>query len=72
MKGHCPICKKTVEWENNPFRPFCSDRCRLTDLGNWATGKYRFEADEKTEEEPKEPSEEPASPNPADAEIHNG
>jgi len=28
----CPICKKTVQWENNPDRPFCSERCRLVDL----------------------------------------
>lgn len=68
MKGYCPICKKSIEWETNPFRPFCSERCRLTDLGNWSMGKYRIEADDKTEEE----TEEPDSPNPPDAEIHNG
>ena len=36
----CPICKKTVEWEANPYRPFCSERCRERDLGNWAAEKY--------------------------------
>jgi hypothetical protein len=35
----CPICKKEVAW-NDPNMPFCSDRCRLIDLGNWATEKY--------------------------------
>jgi endogenous inhibitor of DNA gyrase (YacG/DUF329 family) len=35
----CPICKKPVEM-NNPERPFCSERCRLIDLGNWASEKY--------------------------------
>lgn len=33
----CPICKKTVVWsEQSPFRPFCSKRCQLIDLGEWA------------------------------------
>jgi uncharacterized protein len=35
----CPICKKDVE-PGGPYAPFCSDRCRLIDLGNWASGKY--------------------------------
>ena len=36
---NCPICKKPVD-EKNPDLPFCSERCRLIDLGNWASGKY--------------------------------
>jgi len=28
-------------WEANPFRPFCSERCRLIDLGAWVTERYR-------------------------------
>jgi uncharacterized protein len=35
----CPICKKRVELADPEF-PFCSERCRLIDLGNWASGKY--------------------------------
>ena len=35
----CPICKKGVN-SGDPFLPFCSDRCRLMDLANWASGKY--------------------------------
>ena len=35
----CPICKKSVEI-TDPFMPFCSDRCRIQDLANWATEKY--------------------------------
>lgn len=36
---HCPICKRKVEWiAENEFRPFCSERCRLIDLGEWASG----------------------------------
>jgi endogenous inhibitor of DNA gyrase (YacG/DUF329 family) len=37
----CPICHKNVQWENNPDRPFCSERCRLLDLGAWASEEYR-------------------------------
>ncbi|MEE1340565.1 MAG: DNA gyrase inhibitor YacG [Succinivibrionaceae bacterium] len=35
----CPTCSKDVEWSpNNPYRPFCSERCKLIDLGAWADG----------------------------------
>lgn len=27
-------------WEGNPDRPFCSERCRMIDLGHWASGDY--------------------------------
>ena len=35
----CPICKKEVKLDD-PEMPFCSERCRLIDLGNWASEKY--------------------------------
>jgi hypothetical protein len=35
----CPICKKEVAFED-AHMPFCSERCRLIDLGNWAAEKY--------------------------------
>ena len=37
----CPICKKVVNSADSDF-PFCSDRCRLIDLGKWASGDYRI------------------------------
>ena len=37
----CPICRSEVSWEENLHRPFCSERCRLLDLGAWAEGRYR-------------------------------
>jgi endogenous inhibitor of DNA gyrase (YacG/DUF329 family) len=37
----CPICSAPVPWEGNPSRPFCSERCRLVDLGAWVTERYR-------------------------------
>ena len=42
----CPTCKKTVLWNNEfPHRPFCSDRCRLIDLGEWASETHRIVGD---------------------------
>ena len=35
----CPICKKEVA-ADNPEMPFCGERCRIIDLGNWAQEKY--------------------------------
>ena len=53
----CPICKKDVA-PDNPEAPFCSERCRLIDLGNWASDKYvipgkpeRIDKEEKEEKE---------------------
>lgn len=41
----CPACGKPTEYaESNPSRPFCSPRCRLTDLGGWASESYRIPA----------------------------
>jgi len=34
----CPTCQRDVAWTDiHPFRPFCSERCRLVDLGAWLT-----------------------------------
>ena len=38
----CPICRSSVVFEESPFRPFCSERCKLIDLGAWAGEKYRI------------------------------
>jgi endogenous inhibitor of DNA gyrase (YacG/DUF329 family) len=41
-KVACPKCGTVVEWNPaNRFRPFCSERCRLIDLGAWASEDYR-------------------------------
>jgi uncharacterized protein len=40
MKYHCPICKAETESKISPEFPFCSERCRLLDLGAWAAEKY--------------------------------
>ncbi|MBI3018298.1 MAG: DNA gyrase inhibitor YacG [Deltaproteobacteria bacterium] len=38
----CPACSKKVIWEENPYRPFCSERCRTIDLGDWASEKFKI------------------------------
>jgi endogenous inhibitor of DNA gyrase (YacG/DUF329 family) len=39
----CPQCKASCRFdETNPFRPFCSERCRTADTANWATENYRI------------------------------
>jgi uncharacterized protein len=37
----CPTCRTETTWENNPHRPFCSERCKLIDLGAWIEEKHR-------------------------------
>jgi len=36
----CPICGEPTTWKDNPERPFCSERCRIIDLGRWASEEY--------------------------------
>lgn len=40
MKRQCPICKKPTDSDTDADFPFCSERCRLLDLGNWSSEKY--------------------------------
>jgi uncharacterized protein len=40
MKATCPICKKPTDSDADAEFPFCGERCRLLDLGNWASEKY--------------------------------
>ena len=51
----CPTCGKEVPWDaRNKYRPFCSERCKLMDLGQWAAERYRVAG-------------EPINPEPADS-----
>ena len=47
----CPLCGKEVEWKGNPFRPFCSERCKNIDLAAWASGEYRVAGNSSQNEE---------------------
>lgn len=43
----CPTCQTPTEWtDENKFRPFCNERCKLIDLGAWANEDYTIEAEE--------------------------
>ena len=56
----CPICEKQVKFKDNPFRPFCSERCKLVDLEHWFEGSYiiKGEVDESGKEKDEKSSEE--------------
>ncbi|MBS1191044.1 MAG: yacG [Rhodocyclaceae bacterium] len=46
-KIRCPQCGTETVWSpDNPWRPFCSERCKLVDLGAWASESYRVPAEE--------------------------
>ncbi|MCU0840403.1 MAG: DNA gyrase inhibitor YacG [Thiobacillaceae bacterium] len=52
----CPTCGKPVEWRpENLWRPFCGERCKLIDLGDWATERYRVPAEQTPPGERGEP-----------------
>ncbi len=42
----CPICHRPTTYGGNPFRPFCSERCKLIDFGAWANEEYAVPAEE--------------------------
>lgn len=47
----CPTCKQSALYAPaNPWRPFCSQRCRNADLGAWASEKFHLPADAPTED----------------------
>ncbi len=57
----CPQCGAPVVWDAAAkFRPFCSERCKLIDLGAWASEAYRIPVTD-------EPAGEPTGADPADA-----
>ncbi len=41
----CLMCGKPTFWKDNPFRPFCSERCKLIDFGHWADEEYTLPAE---------------------------
>jgi endogenous inhibitor of DNA gyrase (YacG/DUF329 family) len=38
----CPTCRRSTALDRNPYRPFCSERCKLLDLAAWADERYRI------------------------------
>ena len=51
LKVRCPQCGVEHLWSSaNPWRPFCSERCKQIDLGAWANEEYRVPVVENTDE----------------------
>ena len=50
----CPHCKKLASWEKNQFRPFCSERCKMIDLGAWSAEEYAISTYPTSEAEAEE------------------
>ncbi len=55
---NCPYCGTATYWQNNPSRPFCSERCRFIDLGRWDNEEYAVPG-EKMQEPVDDPDESP-------------
>ncbi len=51
LEVKCPTCEKKFDYYFSEFRPFCSDRCRLIDLGQWLSESYSVPVQKLTEEE---------------------
>jgi endogenous inhibitor of DNA gyrase (YacG/DUF329 family) len=55
----CPVCARKTEFSPaNRWRPFCSERCKMIDLGQWARGGYVIPGDPP---DPEHPSDTPAA-----------
>jgi endogenous inhibitor of DNA gyrase (YacG/DUF329 family) len=49
----CPVCRRRTEFSPaNRWRPFCSERCKLIDLGQWASDGYVIPGDAPDPEDP--------------------
>jgi endogenous inhibitor of DNA gyrase (YacG/DUF329 family) len=52
----CPTCSKNVLWqEGQKWKPFCSERCKLIDLGEWASEGHRIAGESQQVEDSLEP-----------------
>lgn len=63
MLDRCPHCKKKIHSKKNPYRPFCSERCKMIDLGKWLDEEYRVKGT------PTDTEEKPASGAPANDNV---
>lgn len=67
----CPICRREIAPEAWEFRPFCSKRCKLIDLDNWLSGRYRVSAPAGSRER-SENTEETAGSEPDEDDLARG
>jgi endogenous inhibitor of DNA gyrase (YacG/DUF329 family) len=54
VRARCPRCGTIVRWKESPYRPFCSQRCKLIDLGKWVDEEYRITGEKPSAEEKEE------------------
>jgi uncharacterized protein len=64
----CPTCKKPIIYEESATRPFCSERCRLIDLGEWASEGFKIPTENSSNFNESEPEEE--TPESEDPDLH--
>ncbi|HEY4749554.1 MAG TPA: DNA gyrase inhibitor YacG [Steroidobacteraceae bacterium] len=55
VRVKCPTCRRDLDWATAPFRPFCSERCRLIDLGAWLSEQRAIAGDSVSAENDSEP-----------------
>jgi endogenous inhibitor of DNA gyrase (YacG/DUF329 family) len=53
VRIRCPVCKEPTTWEENRYRPFCSERCKFLDLAAWASEDYKIPGKKEEEEDEK-------------------
>ena len=58
----CPTCQREIDWSQSPFRPFCSERCKLIVLGAWLTEKHAIPGEPAPDEAAREPQGRPDEP----------
>jgi endogenous inhibitor of DNA gyrase (YacG/DUF329 family) len=54
VRARCPRCGTIVRWKGNSYRPFCSQRCKLIDLGKWVDEEYRITGEKTIDDEKEE------------------
>lgn len=42
----CPRCGEASRWQDNPYRPFCSERCKMVDFSAWANEDYKVASED--------------------------
>lgn len=53
IRVKCPTCRREIDWSDAPFKPFCSERCRMIDLGAWLSEQRSIPGEPLPEEAPK-------------------
>ena len=53
VRSQCLRCSALIRWEGNPYRPFCSQRCKLIDLGRWVDELYRIDGEKAADDDQK-------------------